>query len=125
MLDKVIRTIEEFSLLARGERVVVAVSGGPDSVALLKALTMIAGRYNLSLLVAHLNHGLRDVEADREENFVCLLARALGVEYLAKKMDISRFFQGGKSLEELCREKRYAFLEQAAQAYGATKIALG
>jgi tRNA(Ile)-lysidine synthase len=59
MIKKVRKTIEKYNLLEQGERVVVALSGGPDSTALLAVLASIAHELDLSLIVAHFNHGLR------------------------------------------------------------------
>ena len=112
-------------MLVQGERLIAAVSGGPDSVALLKVLTLIAAEYKLSIVVAHLNHGLRGAEADGEEDFVRSLSQHLEVEFISKKVDITVLKLPGKSLEELCREQRYAFLKKVAVDYGATKIVLG
>jgi tRNA(Ile)-lysidine synthase len=125
MLHKVRQTIARHAMLEQGERLIAAVSGGPDSVALLKALTLIAAEYKLSIVVAHLNHGLRGAEADEEEDFVCSLSRSLEVECVSEKIDVAALKKPGKSLEELCREQRYAFLKKVAVAHGATKIALG
>ena len=125
MLNKVRKTIAHHAMLEQGERLIVAVSGGPDSVALLKALTLIAAEYKLSLVVAHLNHGLRGAEADGEEDFVRSLSQSMGVEYVGGKIDIAALKEPGKSLEELCREQRYAFLKKVAADCQATKIALG
>jgi tRNA(Ile)-lysidine synthase len=126
VLSKARKIIEEYRMLDQGERVVAAVSGGPDSVALLKVLAIVAGDYKLSLLVAHLNHGLRGKESDSEEAFVRSLCRDVGVECISKKLDVSLLKEGrGKSLEDLCRNERYAFLKQTAEDYRATKIALG
>jgi tRNA(Ile)-lysidine synthase len=125
MLNKVRKTIVQHAMLERGERLIAAVSGGPDSVALLKALTLIAAEFNLSLVVAHLNHGLRGAAADAEEEFVCSLSRSMNVECVSGKIDIAALKEPGKSLEELCREQRYAFLKKVAADCRATKIALG
>lgn len=133
MLHKVKETIARHAMLEQGERLLVAVSGGPDSVALLKALTLIAPEYKLSLVVAHLNHGLRGAEADGEEAFVRSLCLSMDVECVSEKIDIAALKEPGKSsgkspgksLEELCRDERYAFLKKVAVDYGATKIALG
>ncbi len=125
VLSKVRKTIEEFAMLERGDRVVAAVSGGPDSVALLKALAMIAGEYDFSLMAAHLNHGLRGEESDREEDFVLTLCRGMGIEVVSKKVSLRLIEKRGGSLEDLCRNERYAFLKETAKERGATKIALG
>lgn len=125
MLQKVRETIARHAMLEQGERLIVAVSGGPDSVALLKALTLIAPEYRLRLVVAHLNHGLRGIEADEDEAFVRLLSHRMHIECVCETTDIAAIKKSGKSLEELCREQRYAFLKKVAVDCGATKIALG
>ena len=125
MLSKVRKTIAHHAMLLEGERVIVAVSGGPDSVALMKALSLLAPEYRLSLVVAHLNHGLRGAEADEEEGFVRSLSYRMELEFVSGKIDIAALKEPGKSLEELCREERYAFLKKAAVDYGAGKIAMG
>jgi len=125
MLNKVRKTIVRYAMLAQGERLIAAVSGGSDSVALLKVLTLLAPEYQLSLVVAHLNHGLRGDEADREEDFVRRLSGSMGLPYVSKKVDIAGLREQGKSLEEVCRDQRYAFLRKAAADCGAAKIALG
>ncbi len=112
-------------MLERGDRVIAAVSGGPDSVALLQILSMIANKYDLSVVVAHVNHGLRGKESDREEDFVRMLGQGRGIPSVSRKIDVAALRERGKSLEELCREVRYDFLKQVASDHGATKIALG
>ena len=89
ILDKVRKTIARYAMLERGGRLLVAVSGGPDSVALLQLLAMMAAEYELSLVVAHLNHGLRGEEADREEAFVRRLSQGMGLECLSRKIDMA------------------------------------
>jgi len=125
MLHKVRQTLARHAMLEQGERVIVAVSGGPDSVALLKALTLIAADYKLSLVVGHLNHGLRGAEADGEEDFVRSLSYRMDVECVSRKVDIAAIRKPGKSIEEVCRAERYAFLKEVAVDHGAAKIALG
>jgi len=125
MLDKVRRTIGRYDMLTPGERLIAAVSGGSDSVALLKVLTLLAPEYRLSLVVAHLNHGLRGDEADREEDFVRRLSRSMGLPFVCSKVDVAGLRERGKSLEEACREQRYAFLKRVAGECGAARIALG
>jgi tRNA(Ile)-lysidine synthase len=126
MLKQIIRTIETHAMLAQGDHVVVAVSGGPDSVALLHVLVRLTDAYRLRLTVAHLNHGLRGAEADGDEVFVRDLASGLGIPWVSRKADISRLRSGkGRSLEEIGREERYRFLQETAAACGAARIALG
>ena len=126
MLNEVRKTVEKFAMLTRDEHLLVAVSGGPDSVALLRALLLLSAEYRLRLTAAHLNHGLRGAEAGQEEDFICSLSEGMGIACLCKTVDI-RLLQKGKghSLEEVGREERYRFLQEAAEKCGARKIATG
>jgi len=126
MLKTVAETIEAFSMLAFGDHVLAAVSGGPDSVALLRALVILSPRYGLRLTTAHLNHGLRGEEADREEAFVRRLSDEMQIPCITRKIDVPVLKAGtGRSLEEVCREARYRFLEETARRCGAARIATG
>jgi tRNA(Ile)-lysidine synthase len=126
MLKKVRKTIEKSSMLTPGDHLVVAFSGGPDSVALLRALILLSSEYGLRLTTAHLNHGLRGPEADEEEDFVRGISNDLGITCICKTIDIRLLRIGkGRSLEEIGREERYRFLNDAADRCGAGKIATG
>ena len=105
-------------MLARNARIVVAVSGGPDSTALLHALTRSSKRLGLSLTAAHLDHGLRRGSA----------ADARRVEDLSQRLDvplISRRATPTTADEDAARRLRHAFLEEVAAGAGAETIALG
>lgn len=106
-------------MIKRGDKVLVGVSGGPDSVALLLILNQLKKKLGIKIFVAHLNHGLR-AEAKREELFVRKLSAKLALLVLAKRTKIKR----AGSLEEDARRVRYDFFQQAAQISGANKIAL-
>ncbi len=113
-------------MLDPGERIVIGVSGGPDSMALLQILFMLSDEYRLELIAAHINHGLRGADSDEEENFVGLFSKSLGIAFESKLLDIRTLSREcGKSLEEIGRDERYKFLSLVAQKYGAKKIALG
>jgi tRNA(Ile)-lysidine synthase len=125
MIRKIKEAIEKNHLLNRAEKVVVAVSGGPDSTALLKILEMLSDEYRLTLIVAHLNHGLRE-EASHEEQFVRKMAVDMGIAFECKSLDIASMRKGtGKCIEDISREVRYDFLNDVANKHGAQKIALG
>jgi len=126
LLKNVKKTIERFSMLEKGDHVLAAVSGGPDSVALLRVLLLLIPEYRICLTVAHLNHGLRGAESDRDESFVREMSEEMGVGFISTRVDILAIKEGkGRSLEELGREERYRFFEEAALACGAGKIATG
>ena len=70
MLEKVLNAIKRFSLIEKGDTVTVALSGGADSVALLHVLLALRDELSITVNAAHLNHGIRGAEADRDEAFV-------------------------------------------------------
>jgi len=102
---------------------VVAVSGGPDSACLLDVLCALKGKYNLSLIVAHVNYGLRGKDSQLDEKFVGGLAKkySLPIEILQSK---SRKTSTSHSEEKL-RDIRYAFFEKISSKYKADHIAVG
>lgn len=119
------KTIAKYEMLQPGERVVAAVSGGADSMALLHALWEMRRDFCLHLVVAHLDHGLRP-EAAQEKSFVRKAAAELGVPFISRKADVRQKQHDERlALQEAAREVRYAFLQEAAKAERATKIALG
>ena len=120
MVNKVKAFIEENRLLQYGDAVIVALSGGADSVTLLHILLSIRDEYRLTLRAAHLNHGIRGEEARRDEAFAEELCGAWNVPLDVRHADIpSLARQSGKS-EELCgREERYRFFDELSAMHGA------
>jgi tRNA(Ile)-lysidine synthase len=119
------KTIQKYEMLQPGDRVVAAVSGGADSVALLHALWELRGDLHFSLMVAHLDHGLRP-EGEKEANFVRKLAGKLGAPFHFRKADVGSYREEkGLTVQEAAREVRYAFLAEVAKKNRASKIALG
>jgi len=108
-------------------RVLVAVSGGPDSVALLAVLHALRKRLGVELMVAHLDHGLRGEESKQDAQFVRQLCDRLGVEVMVQELGLKKTLarQQGLSLQEYAREARYTALYEMAQERNASKIALG
>ncbi len=125
MLDQVKKTIKQYRMLTPGDRVLVAVSGGVDSVVLLYVLRALQEELQLSLAVAHFDHAIRaDSAADAE--FVRKLARSLKVKFYSERADVPAYAKAHKlSLEVAARTLRYQFLERIAKAHNLNKIALG
>lgn len=115
-------TIRRHSLIAQGDRVLVAVSGGPDSVALLAVLAEVAPAWRVTVLAGHVNHGLRGAESDEDAEFVQGVCERLGVACAVERAPLGK---GAGSLQQRARERRYAALEHIADGLGAAKIALG
>jgi tRNA(Ile)-lysidine synthase len=103
-------------------RVLVALSGGPDSVALLHAMLAQRGRFGYRIAAAHLNHGIRGAESDRDETFVRELCARCEIDLVAERgNDLS---SDTPNLEERARESRHAFLNGAADRIDAEYIAV-
>ena len=106
--------------------ILVAVSGGPDSLALLLLLARLREALGLTLHVAHLNHGLRGADAEDDAQFVKETANSLGLPATMGAEDVKSYAAGrGLSPEEAAREARYAFLTTVAAEHGAAAAALG
>jgi tRNA(Ile)-lysidine synthase len=111
-------------MISEGDCVIVAVSGGPDSVCLLHILHELKDDLNSRLVVAHFDHGLRPAEDESETAFVRDLAQTLEVPFeTAKGRLLSKRTRGSR--EEVARNARYAFLERMRKKHRAQKIALG
>jgi tRNA(Ile)-lysidine synthase len=128
MIHKVEKTIRKYQMLQTHDRVIVAVSGGPDSVALLHIIIALAEKFRTAICMAYLNHGLRGEESVREESFVKQLGERLSVPVVCKSVDIIAVQKDrgrGMSIEEVGRQERYQFLYETASKFDAQKIALG
>lgn len=118
--------ITAFDMLRAKDAVLVGVSGGPDSVALVHILHEMAPALWLRLGIAHLNHDLRGQDADKDADFVSSLAGKLDLPLYIKKEDIGAYAKKERlSLEEAARRVRYAFYDEIACEHHYNKIALG
>jgi tRNA(Ile)-lysidine synthase len=126
MLASVKETVNKHSLLLPGDRVVVAVSGGPDSVCLLDVLRRLSGEVGISLHIAHLDHMFRGEGSAGDARFVAELARSLGIPSTIERRDVPSYCaERGLSAQRGAREVRYSFLEEVARTVGAGRIAIG
>lgn len=126
VMARVHGTVQDHAMLTPGDSVLVGVSGGPDSVALLRILIALAEKLSVSIAVAHLNHCLRGKESDRDEAFVRELAATHGLPLHAQQKDVTAWArENKKSIEEAARDVRYAFYGELASQHGFNRIALG
>ncbi len=124
LIENVKHTILSHNMLEAGDKVVVAVSGGPDSVCLLDVLNDLRDELQISLIVAHFDHGLRPGEDEKETDFVRKLAFSYGLEARIGRASRDLARRAG-SLEERAREERYRFLREIQGKTKAHRIALG
>ena len=124
--QKVLEFIKRNGLITPGEKAVVAVSGGADSVCLLHVLAHWQIELRVELHVAHLNHQLRGAESDSDASYVSALAFEFGLPTTLGQRDVATYRkQQGLSLEEAAREMRYDFLAEVAKSIGANKVVIG
>ena len=123
VVDEFLRNARAHRLVQPGDRVLLAVSGGPDSVALLKLFLIVRRKLNLTLQVGHLNHGLRGKDSDRDEAFVRALCLRESVPFYSKKISGRSLRKRGASLEERARGERYRYLLGLARRLKAAKLA--
>lgn len=125
LTEQVNRTIAEHKLFEPGDRIVVAVSGGPDSTALLHLLFLLSGRWGWELVAAHANHGFRPEESLQEAEFVRGQAEERGIPFVYKELDVPAYLSvwGGNS-QVAARRLRYCFLMDTAREWRADRIAL-
>lgn len=124
--QRVLHFVQEQHLIPGPSHLLVAVSGGPDSVCLLHILVTLQAKLDIKLAVAHLNHQLRGTEADADAEYVGKLARELGLPATIEKRDVKSYqAQHHLSLEEAAREVRYTFLAEVARSTGAERVAVG
>lgn len=124
---KFLTHVRQLGLLSPGDRVVVAVSGGADSVALLQVLSALRDPLDLTLAVAHVDHGLRGKESLEDAAFVEQLAGQLGLPFFLKRLNLKSVLRKrkGESVQAVARERRYARLQAVVREWGGTKVAVG
>ena len=126
LISKAEATIKKFRLLDRGDAVLIALSGGPDSVCLFYVLHLLKKKFSLTLHVAHLDHMLRSEESTADAEFVKSLAEKFNYPLQLGRVDIPALIKREKkSSEEVARQARYKFLFDSAKALGIKKIAVG
>ena len=123
---KVLKTIQKYNLIESGDKIVVGVSGGPDSMCLLDILIKVCQNSPspLAIVVAHVNHMIRE-EANEEENFVKTFCEKNNIEFYSKRIDVKKIANTNKiGTEEAGRQVRYAFFEEVLKKTNSNKIAI-
>ena len=123
--EKVMCFIKKNSMFDQGDKVVVAVSGGPDSTCLLYMLNESKEELGITLVGAHLNHCLREGDADKDEEYAKKTCESLNIDFYSKKVDVHRISeQKNISCEMAGREARYEFFKELTIKLNANKVAL-
>lgn len=125
IVEQVKKTIELYEMVRPNDALIVAVSGGPDSVFLFHAMNRIREKLRLRIYVCHLNHGLRGKESDEDARFVKKLAGESQVPFIQKKIALTTEGNRHISLEERAREVRYEYFVSTAKKVEAQSIATG
>ena len=121
--EQVYNSIKKYNLIEKEDRIVVGVSGGPDSICLLNVLNSLKEKLHIEIFVAHINHMIRE-EADLETKYVQDFCKKLGIECFIKKIDVEAIAKKEKKgTEETGRNIRYNFFEEILKKVNANKIA--
>jgi tRNA(Ile)-lysidine synthase len=124
--QQVLDFIQQHHLVSGGDKLVVAVSGGADSVCLLHILAKLQKELKIKLHLAHLNHQLRGTESEADAEYVAELAHQLGIPAAIEGRDVKGYQARQRlSLEEAAREVRYSFLAEVAGSIGTDRVAVG
>ena len=128
MREKVLETIKKYNMIENGEKVVLAVSGGPDSICMLDILNDIKDDetidINFEIVVAHVNHMIRK-EAEEDEKYVKKYCEEKQIEFYSKSIDVQKMANNNKiGVEEAGRKARYDFFDEILERTNAQKIAI-
>lgn len=123
MLNKILETINKYNLIQKGDKIVIGVSGGPDSMCLLDSLYFLKEKLGIEIIVAHINHMIRK-EAEEETTYVEKYCENKSIKCYIKRIEVEKLAKEQKiGTEEMGRKIRYEFFKQVAQKENANKIA--
>jgi tRNA(Ile)-lysidine synthase len=126
MLEKIMAVVQKFNMISLSDNVVVGVSGGADSIALLHIMKRLSLRFSFNLVAAHLNHMLRGDDAEQDEEYVVLTCKKWEVTCFTKRTDVKELAKKFKmSEEEAGRKARFEFFQGLMYDIKANKLALG
>src|SRR3989339_6891 len=125
LVKKIQENIFRYQLFPRGAKIVVGVSGGPDSVCLLDALNKLREKYNIEIIIAHVNYGLRGKDSGKDEQFVRKIAKKYSLKVEIEKIPNTKYKILDTKSEEHLRNIRYDFFEKIRRKHKANTIAVG
>ena len=125
LLTKLVRTVRQQKLFVPGQHLIVAVSGGPDSIALLSLLHRLAKPWRLTLTAVHCNYGLRGAESEGDESFVKTFCQARHLSLIIHRPKLIKKQRQGSSIQAAARDARYDFMKRLAREVVADGIAVG
>jgi len=122
--EKVLSYIKDNSLIESGDKILVALSGGPDSICLLNILLELKEELNIDIAAAHLNHLLRGKDAFKDEEYVINICNSMGIKCFVKRVDINGYAKEHKLSSEMAgRNVRYNFFDEIVEEEGFNKVA--
>ena len=125
MKQKIIQTIKKYNLINSGDKIVLGVSGGPDSIAMLDILNQLKDEMNFEIYVVHVNHNIRGKDADEDEEYVKKYCEKYNIKFFAKKIDVPTIAKTEKiGTEEAGRKVRYEYFEEILKETKSNKIAI-
>ena len=126
VFEKVLSTINKYNLIEPGDKIVVGISGGPDSVCLLHILTRLKEKLDIDIYAAHLNHQIRGIEAQKDALYVSEICDKMGITCFLKSIDVPNYCkENSLSIEEGARKLRYEMFDEIKQKTKSNKIAIG
>lgn len=126
IFEKVLGTINKYNLIEDGDKIVLGLSGGPDSVCLLHILYRLKEKMNIEVYAAHLNHQIRGLEAQKDALYISQICEDLGITSFVKAINVPEYCkEQGVSLEEGARTLRYEMFDEIKQKTKSNKIAIG
>ena len=126
VFEKVLSTINKHNLIESGDKIVIGISGGPDSVCLLHILSRLKDKLDIELYAAHLNHQIRGIEAQKDALYVSDICDKMGITYFLKSIDVPKYCEDNNlSIEEGARKLRYEMFDEIKQKTKSNKIAVG
>ena len=125
MINKVFETITKFKLIQDGDKIVLGVSGGPDSICMLDILNQLKNdKIKFDIIVAHINHQIRE-EANQDEKYVQNYCKKYNIKFCVQRIDVKKYANNNKiGLEEAGRKLRYIFFDEVMKLNNGNKIAI-